>query len=67
MSDFNTSKLVYSDRDGVVSLIDDSHKSTQPIIKLLQRSYYKDPTCISGNIKYLLSNDEDKSREDAYL
>ncbi len=43
------------------------NKATRPIIRLLRRCYSKDPTCISGNIKQLLSYDKENSREDGYL
>ncbi len=38
--------------EGAILLLE---KATPPIIKLLQRSYKQDPTCISGDISYLLN------------
>ena len=41
--------------------------ATPPIIKLLRRSYYKDPKCISGDIEFLFSFDGKGLCEDDYL
>lgn len=38
---------------GAILLLD---KATPPIIKLLRRSYEEDPSCISGDIEQLYSN-----------
>ena len=41
--------------------------ATPPIIKLLRRSYEKDPECISGDIDYLFSFEGTGLSEDDYL
>jgi len=40
--------------EGAILILD---KATSPIIKLLRRSYNQDPSCISGDIEYLLNID----------
>ncbi len=50
--------------EGVIYIIENG---SEPIIKLLRRSYKDDPNCITGDIDYLFSYEPKGNSEDFYL